>query len=186
MDFNQHSAHAGSHAFLSASKYHWLNYDDDALARSFHSSMAARRGTELHALAHNLITLGVRLPDIPATLSLYVNDGIGFRMKSEQMLFYSNNCFGTPDTISFRRNKLRIHDLKTGVNKASFFQLMIYAALFCLEYGFEPIEIEIELRIYQNDDVIVYEATAPEIKEVMEKIVRSDKRIEELRQGMLA
>jgi hypothetical protein len=77
--------------------------------------MAARRGTELHDLAHQLIRLGVKLPKTPTTLNLYVNDALGYRMTPEQVLYFSENCFGTADAISFRRNKLRIHDLKTGI-----------------------------------------------------------------------
>jgi hypothetical protein len=33
-------------------------------------------------------------------------------------------------------------------------QLYVYAAYFCLEYGFKPYEIEGELRLYQNDAIV--------------------------------
>jgi hypothetical protein len=33
--FNKHSNLAGQHAFLSASKYHWVNYTDQKLDASF-------------------------------------------------------------------------------------------------------------------------------------------------------
>lgn len=181
MLFNKHSDLAGKHAFLSASKYHWVNYDDEKLDRSFVTAMAAQRGTELHALAHELIRLGVRLPRSAKSLNMYVNDAIGYRMASEQVLFYSENCFGTADTISFRRDKLRIHDLKTGVTPTSERQLEIYAALFCLEYRFKPFEIEIELRIYQNDEVQIYEADPDVISHIIDKIITFDKRIKDLR-----
>ena len=35
MNWNRHSDLEGSHAFLSASKYHWINYDADKLADSY-------------------------------------------------------------------------------------------------------------------------------------------------------
>src|SRR6185503_610766 len=113
VNFTNHSRLLGKHAFLSASNYHWINYDEDKLDRVFFKAMAAQRGTELHALAHQLIRLGVKLPDTTMSLNQYVNDAIGFRMSSEQILFYSENCYGTADTICFRNNKLRIHDFKS-------------------------------------------------------------------------
>ncbi len=143
MRFNDNSKLAGKHAFLSASKSSWINYDEDKLDRVFLSNMAAQRGTDLHAFAAEAIRLGVKLPDTSTTMNLYVNDAIGFRMKPEMTLFYSVNCFGTPDTISFRQNKLRVHDLKTGTLHTSERQLEVYAALFCLEYNFRPFDIEI-------------------------------------------
>lgn len=181
MLFNSHSDLVGQHAFLSPSKYHWINYDEEKLARVFTARMASQRGTDLHAFAMEAIRLGVKLPKSPKTLHLYVNDAIGFRMKPEQMLYYSINAFGTADTISFRRNKLRIHDLKTGKLQTSVHQLEVYAALFCLEYRFKPMEIKMELRIYQNDEVQVYEPDPDMITHIMDKIVVFDKRINELR-----
>lgn len=184
MLFNTHSALVGQHAFLSASKHHWTNYDDEKLERVFIASMAARRGTELHALACDLIRLGVKLPRSSQSLNMYVNDALGFRMTPEQVLFYSNNCFGTVDAIAFRRNLLRIHDLKTGVTQSSFRQLEIYAALFCLEYKFKPAEIGMEFRIYQNDEVKVLEGDPDIITHIMDRIVMFDRRINELRLGV--
>lgn len=186
MIFNRHSAFVGQHAFLSASKYHWINYDEEKLDRAFVAAMAAQRGTELHAFAHEAVRLGVKLPRSQKTLSLYVNDAIGFRMTPEQVLFYSENCFGTADTIGFRRNVLRISDLKTGVTPTSEHQLEVYAALFCLEYKFKPFEIEIELRIYQNDEVRVYEGDPDVIFHIMDKIVTFDKRIRAMREEALS
>lgn len=177
MIFNKHSALVGQHAFLSASKYHWIGYDDDKLERVYVAAMAAQRGTELHALAHDLIRLGVKLGRSPKTLNMYVNDAIGYRMTPEQPLFYSTNCYGTVDAISFRKNKLRIHDLKTGATQTSEHQLEVYAALFCLEYRYKPFDIEIELRIYQNDEIRIYEGDPDTITHIMEKIKSFDKRI---------
>ena len=112
---------------------------------------------------------------------MYVNDAIGFKMTPEQILYYSDNCFGTADSISFRDNFLRIHDLKTGEIDAHMEQLMIYAALFCLEYKYRPSEIQIELRIYQNDDVLVCNPTAEDIVPIMDKIITFDKVINKIK-----
>lgn len=181
MLFNKHSQLAGKHAFLSASKHAWTNYDDDKLDRVYLRNMAAQRGTELHALAYQAIRLGVHLPKSPKTLNMYVNDAIGYRMTPEQVLYFSDNCFGTADTICFRRGKLRIHDLKTGEVHVSIRQLEVYAALFCLEYLMKPFEIEMELRIYQNDEVQVFDADPDVIVHIMEKIKVFDKRIEAIK-----
>lgn len=186
MIWNEHSRLAGTHAFLSASNYHWVNYDEDKLIERYLTVQAAQKGTELHELAHRLIKHKVKLPSTKRTLNMYVNDAIGYRMVSEQMLYYSVNCFGTADTMAFRRNKLRIHDLKTGTGPASMVQLMVYMAIFCLEYSIKPHAIEAELRLYQNDDVETYEPTAPEIIRIMDRIVTFDRKIEELKAEELA
>ena len=183
MLFNQHFNLAGKHAFLSASKYHWVNYDEEKIDRSFLTALAAQRGTELHALAHDLIRLKVKLPDTSQTLNLYVNDAIGFRMISEQVLFVNENAFGTADTISFRDGILRISDLKTGTTPVSEMQLLIYAAFFCLEYGYKPYELEgIELRIYQNDDVQLYEGDRAAIINIMDKTLDYSERIRRIKE----
>jgi len=169
------------HAFLSASKYHWINYDEDKLVATFTKWQAAQRGTELHALASQCINLGVKLPKTRNALNLYVNDAIGFKMQTEQILYFSDNCFGTADTISFRKNFLRIHDLKTGETPASIKQLLVYNALFCLEYNIKPVEIETELRLYQSDEVLVHIPEPEEVYNIMDKIVAFDKRIDQLK-----
>ena len=175
MIFNDHSNLVGQHAFLGASKYHWLNYNDEKLANSFFNYRASEEGTKLHEFAALCIKLNQKLARSKKTLNLYVNDAIGFRMTPEQVLYYSEYCFGTADAISFRDNFLRIHDLKTGVTPTHMEQLMIYAALFCLEYDVSPFDIGMELRIYQNDDVLICNPTAEEIVPVMNKIVHLDK-----------
>lgn len=181
MIFNKHSDLAGEHAFLSASKYQWLNYDDDKLLRMLTTHQAAARGSRLHALAHECINLGVRLPTRRTTLNLYVNDGIGWKMTTEQVLYYSPFAYGTADAIAFRRKILRISDLKTGWTATSEKQLEVYSALFCLEYEVNPFDIEIQLRIYQNDDVRVYIADPDDITHHVEKIIYFDKLIREYR-----
>jgi hypothetical protein len=183
---NKHLELVGRHAFLSASKYHWVNYDDDKLESTFTAAMAAARGDRLHTLAHDLIREGVKLPRNQKTLNMYVNDAIGYRMTPEQPLYYSENCFGTADALGFKRNFLRIHDLKTGVTPCKVTQLEIYAALFCLEYRFRPFDIETELRIYQNDEVQVYEADPDVIFHIMDKIVSFDKRINAIKEEVLS
>lgn len=186
MIFNRYSHLKDKHAFLSPSKYHWINYDDEKLERVFLKSMDAAKGTALHALAHDLITLGVKLPNSRKTLNMYVNDALGFRMQSEVTLFYSDNCFGHADSIGFRRNLLRIHDLKNGVSPVSMNQLWVYAALFCLEYNFKPTEIQIELRIYQNDDIQIEEPDPDIITHVMDRIVTFDKHITRMKMEVLS
>jgi hypothetical protein len=116
-----------------------------------------------------------RLSDFVGTVGLYINDAIKYRMTCEQVLYYSENCFGTADTICFRNNKLRIHDLKTGVYPGSVHQLEVYAALFCLEYDKSPFDIKIELRIYQDNEVAVYDADPEDIAFIMERIQEFDR-----------
>lgn len=182
MNFNDHSDLEGLHAFLGASKYHWTNYNEEKLAQTFRSYLAVQRGTRLHAFAKECIELGVHLPRSKKTLNTYVNDAIGYKMKPEQVLYFSPNCFGTADSISFRKNLLRIHDLKTGVTPASMKQLEIYAALFCLEYKYKPSQIDIELRLYQNDQVLVHNPEVDDLTHVIDKIVSFDKIISSIRQ----
>lgn len=179
MNFNKHSNLQGLHAFLGASRYSWLNYDDDRLKAAWQNSLAVKRGTELHDLASKCIKLNQRLPKSDKTLNMYVNDAIGYKMTPEQPLYYSENCFGTCDAISFRKNQLRIHDLKTGATPAHMEQLLIYAALFCLEYGIKPSSINTELRIYQGNEIIGYIPEPEELVHIMDKIVYFDKLIEE-------
>ena len=182
MNWNRHSGFEGQHAFLGASKYHWINYSEDKLARLYSQSLAAKKGTELHDFAARCIKLNQRLPKTNKTLNMYVNDAIGFKMIPEQVLYYSEFAFGTADAISFRNNMLRIHDLKTGVTPAHMEQLLIYAALFCLEYSKKPGEIKIELRLYQNDEIIHHEPTVEDIAPIIDKIVSFDKIIRQIRQ----
>lgn len=181
MLFNRHLNLVGQHAFLSPSTYHWINYTDEKLDARFVAAMAAQRGTELHTFAHEAIRLGIKLPATKKTLNQYVNDAIGYRMTPEQILYYSDNCYGTADTIAFRRGTLRVHDLKTGIIPSSVHQLEVYAALFCLEYKMKPFDIVIELRIYQRNEVQVYDADPDFIFHIMDKIITFDKRIVALR-----
>lgn len=181
MVFRTHTNVIGQHAILGASKYSWVNYDDEKMIQIYHSLQQAKRGTELHEYAAMAIRLGQRCPKSNKTICQYVNDAIGFRMTPEQVLYYSENCFGTADAICFRDDMLRIHDLKTGVSPAKMTQLEIYAALFCLEYHYKPVDINMELRIYQNDDVLIHSPEADNIVLLMNKIISFDKLITNLK-----
>jgi hypothetical protein len=158
-----------------------LNYTDQKLEARYIAATAARRGTDLHNLAHEAIRLRVKLSRGNKALSTYVNDAIGFGMVCDQPLYYSDNCFGCADTISFRRGKLRIHDLKTGISPTSEHQLEVYAALFCLEYSVNPFDIEVELRIYQRDEIKIFEPYPETIVAIMDKIVEFDQQIEAMK-----
>lgn len=184
MNFNKHFNLEGRHAFLGASKYSWLNYDSDKLRESYFNDRARYRGTQLHEFASTCIKLGEKLPAKHKTLNMFVNDAIGYRMKSEQILYYSDNCFGTADAIGYneRTKKLRIHDLKTGTTPASIKQLYIYTALFCLEYAMDPHQMDMELRIYQMDDVMVDEPETTDILQIMQRIRDFDLILRELKE----
>ena len=181
MNLNKHSSLEGKHAYLGASKYHWINYDEEKLIESYNKHQAIMKGTILHNFACQCIQLGQKLPKSQKTLNMYVNDAIGFKMNPEQVLYYSDNCFGTADALIFRNNMLRIHDLKTGTSRAHMEQLEIYAALFCLEYKKRPSDIEMELRIYQNNEIYIHHPTTEDIVPIMDKIITFDKIIEKLK-----
>lgn len=180
MRFNKHIKLEGLHAPFSASQSSWLRYDDDKMLAVYQNKKAAEMGTKLHQWAKDTIDLGIKQPRSKKTIYAYVNDAIGFRMDTEVVLFYSERFFGTADAISFRNNKLRIHDLKTGKTPVHIEQLEIYAALFCLEYKIKPGDIEIELRIYQNDEILYHNPTAEDILPIMDKIVHWNKILEQM------
>lgn len=134
-----------------------------------------------------MIQLGIKPQKTKQTFNMYVNDAIGFGMSPEVVLYYSDNCFGTTDAIRWdeKHRFLRIHDLKTGVTPAHMEQLEIYAALFCLEYRMDPLTIKFELRLYQNNEIIICnEETDPEInqtiKRIMQIIIEADKTLNEI------
>ena len=178
MNFVKHSNLEGLHAPFSASQNSWLRYDDEKALTVYKNKKAAEMGTKIHAWAKETIDLGIKQPKSKKTLYAYVNDAIGFKMSTEVVLYYSDRFFGTADAICFRNNVLRIHDLKTGVTPVHIEQLEIYAALFCLEYKVKPGEIDMELRIYQNDEVLIHNPTAEDILPIMDKIVHLNKLLE--------
>ena len=180
MIFTKHSNLEGLHAPFGASQSAWLRYDDEKILATYNNMKAKEMGTRLHAWAKETIDLGIKQPRSKKTIYAYVNDAIGYKMDTEVVLFYSPRFFGTADSICFRNGTLRIHDLKTGVTKVHMEQLMIYAALFCLEYKIKPTDIEIELRIYQSDEVLYHNPTAESISSIMDRIVYLDKMLERL------
>lgn len=180
MNFIKHSNLEGLHAPFGASKSSWLRYDDNKAISYFQNMKAKEIGTRLHAWAKETIDLGIKQPKSKKTIYSYINDAIGFKMSTEVVLYYSDFFFGTADAICFRNNKLRIHDLKTGITPVHIEQLEIYAALFCLEYKIRPSDIEIELRIYQNDEILYHNPEPEDILEIMDKIVHLNKVLEHI------
>lgn len=204
MIFEKHDKLKGKHAFLTPSQPYWLRYTEEQLFQKYASNFSQCMGTSLHELAETLISnnlklkkgdkltvlshlLGDGIPKdvidmerIYSNFMNYVNDAIGFKLTPEQILYYSDYCFGTADAISFRNNFLRIHDYKSGTIPAKMEQLLVYAALFCLEYKVKPGEIETELRIYQNDEIVFHNPTAEELLPVMDSIVQHSKALERL------
>lgn len=180
MKFHSYSNLEGLHASFSPSQPSWLRYDDDKAIEVITNRKAAEMGSRLHKWAKDTIDLGIKQSRSKKTLSAYVNDAIGYKMNTEVVLFYSPRFFGTADAICFRDNVLRIHDLKTGKTPVHMEQLEIYAALFCLEYKVKPGEIEMELRIYQNNEMIVHNPTAEDILPIMDRIIHLDKILDKL------
>ena len=125
--------------------------------------------------------IGTLPKEVFETAKHYINDGIGYRMQVEQPLVYSEFIFGTADTISFRDGVLRIHDYKSGDGPVHMDQLIIYAALFCLEYMIKPRDIKVELRIYQAGEVVVHEPSSEELEDIMDHIINTNRYVEKLK-----
>lgn len=181
MLWNEHYNLYGKHAFLSGSNYHWTNYDSEKLEMVYMNLKKKEEGTQLHEFASAAINKRIKLAPVKKALNLFVNDAIGFGMNSEQILYYSDNCFGTADAILFKDNHLRIHDLKTGMSKVSFKQLDIYTAMFCLEYGHSPHDITVEQRLYQRREYMVNVPDPDEIRNIMNQIVEFDLVIDKIK-----
>lgn len=180
MNFNTHYELQGRHATMSASQYRWINYDPEKMQTVWLNNKKKEEGTRLHAFASEAIQLKVKAAPLKKAINQFINDVIGFNMESEVVLCYSLNAFGTADAISFKDNILRIFDLKTGTSRASFSQLDVYAALFCLEYRKKPEKIEIVQRIYQGNGFTERLADPMEITRIMQQIKDFDKLIMEL------
>ena len=54
MNFNKHSKLEGQHAFLGASKYHWINYDEEKIAESYLRFKATQHVYRLDKSSRNL------------------------------------------------------------------------------------------------------------------------------------
>jgi hypothetical protein len=209
MNFIKHSNLEGKHALLGASRWQWLNDDEESLLKRIRSAYATEVGTLLHSIAAERIKYGFKLAKsdkkqiifellkggIPESvvdsmdmgfifdnMANYVNDCIGFKMTPEVVLYFSDYCFGTADAIKYseKDHQLRIHDLKTGTTPAHMEQLLIYVALFCLEYHIKPYEIETELRLYQSNEVLYFNPTVDDIVPIIDKILTFDKYLKKL------
>lgn len=184
MIWKDYSRLKGTHAFMSPSRYSWVNMDLEKIIFSKSRSYATQIGTLLHSYAAMNIEAKWRINKsdkrdvvrylvvenkVPVraveteigrmflNLMLYVNDCIGYNMDPEVLLYFSKECYGTTDAISWddKNKDLKIFDLKTGVTPANLKQLEIYAALFCLDYNIKPSQINsIELRLYQNAEIV--------------------------------
>lgn len=182
MSYDIFSKLKGTHAPFSPSQPSWLNYDDDKAIDIYRNKKAAVLGSQLHAWAEDTINLKIRQPRSNKTLYSYVNDAIGFKMDTEVVLYYSDFFYGTADALKFdeKHNLLRIHDLKTGKHPAKIEQLLVYAALWCLMNKRRPGDIDIELRIYQNDEILIHQPETEEVADVIDKIVHLNKLIERI------
>lgn len=186
MIFHDHRNLEGQHAFLSPSKYYWVDYTPERLAEAYHNAKAVTEGVELHDFARRCIERKVKLPRKKVTLNLYVNDAIKYGLTPEQPLYYSDNCFGTADAIGFDEatQTLRIFDLKTGSGRTDMRQLKIYAALFFLEYGSimnREETPEIILRIYQSKEFREEIVSIDEILEIADTITNFNILIEQFK-----
>lgn len=212
MNFRRHSELEGRHALLSPSSWRWINDDEESFVKRLCSLYLADMGTILHDIARKHIKHRIKLNKydkknvmlelvergIPAyvvdTINFdvmydnfmrYVNDSIAFKMTPEVILYFSNNCYGTTDAIKYDEENrfLRIHDYKSGTIPAHIEQTLIYAALFCLEYGIKPSSLSgSELRIYQGEEPIIYEPTADEITMVINTIITRDNFMNKMRE----
>lgn len=169
------------HAFLSPSSAKtWLGKDKEYLKKKIKAEQARFIGTKKHEIAEWDIKLRMKRPNNPSTFNMYVNDAIGYRMETEVPLKYSKWCSGTADALVFKDGLLRIHDLKTGVSKTSMDQLVVYAALYCLQHDITPSDIKIELRIYQSGDVLIHEPDLDEMVHAIDYIKTASKWLDEI------
>lgn len=174
------SKYKGTHAFLSPSQPAWLRYTESHLLDMYRQERATEKGTRLHAWAEETIRLGINQPTRTRNMLYnYVNDAIGYGMEPEKLLFHTKYCYGTADSIIFKRGVLRIHDLKTGVTKPHEDQLRVYAALWCLSNGVDPEKIKIICRFYQRQDLIEFQPTGEEIRGIMNIISVWEKILEQ-------
>ena len=212
MIFRKHLELNGRHAKLSPSSWRWLNDDDESFVKRICSLYLADIGTILHDIARKHIKHRIKLNKydkknvmlelvergIPAyvvdminldaifeNLMRYVNDCVAYKMTPEVILYFSNNCYGTADAINYNEEThiLRIYDLKTGTTPAHMEQLIIYVALFCLEYGIKPNSIHVELRIYQGgEEPWIDEPTVEQITTAIETIITRDNFMNKMRE----
>lgn len=214
MNYEKYSNLVGKHAMFSPSSISLADKTDKDIIRYWARKYIPEIGTALHDIARAHIKNRIKLTrysksevllslidtyKIPLAviertidfdvkyhnLMTYVNDGIKHRMVPEQILYLSNLCFGTADTISSldsveRTGMLRIHDLKTGDTPAKMFQLENYAALFCLNYNYKPVDLEMELRIYQSGEVLYHNPDPNDIQLTMDQYKNANQLINDI------
>ena len=206
MIWNEHSELRGKHATFAPSNPSFLNYslereDEDIIFQRFAAQYAAQIGTIVHDFAQERIQYNQKLhktnksdllirllksgiPPIVINIEYifnnlipYVNDSISFRMDPEVILKYSDDCFGTADTICYRDKVLIINDLKTGKSAVHMDQLLTYASLFFLEYRAAPETTTTILRIYQANEVVEDRPEPERLRAAMNQIIELDKRV---------
>lgn len=206
MIWNEHSELRGKHAIFAPSNPSFLNYglgkeSEDVIFQRFASQYSPLIGTIVHDFAEERILYNQKLhktnksdllirllkagiPPIVIDLDYiygnlipYVNDAISFRMDPEVILKYSDDCFGTTDAICYREKELLIHDLKTGKTPVHMDQLLVYSALFFLEYKANPETTTTILRIYQAHDILEDRPEPERIRAAMNQIVELDKKV---------
>ena len=206
MIWKEYSLPKDSHALFGGSNYHWINYTAEDFINKYRSSIASKIGTAVHDAAKTLIDGRIKITEndwnliryileenkfprnidcVPILNNLipYVNDAISYGMDTEVRLYYSDYFNGTADTICFdEKNKfLRIHDLKTGLNPGHMEQLLVYMALFCLNYKYKPYDITAELRIYQHGEILYFKPELEEVVPIVDQIITGNKIITELK-----
>lgn len=182
--WNDHWKLKGKHSEFSPSSPAWINYDETKLVNVHINKEKKELGTRLHEFASEAIQLKRKQSTAKDTVNIFINDSIKLNMASEKTLYYSDAFFGTSDAIKLEGGKLLIFDLKTGEHKADYRQLDIYAALFCLEYGYDPRDLEIEERIYQFNTFTVNVPDQNYIVDLMERIVRFDQVLEQYKMSV--
>lgn len=214
MNYEKYSNLVGKHAMFSPSTVCLADKDEEYIIRYWARKYIPEIGTALHDIARAHIknkikltkytksevllslldTYKIPLPVIKRAIDFnskyqnlmtYVNDGISYHMVPEQILYFSNLCYGTADTISSfesieKSGLLRIHDLKTGDTPAKMFQLENYAALFCLNYSYKPSDLEMELRIYQSGEVLYHNPDPNDIQIIMDQYKNTDRMINDI------
>lgn len=112
-----------------------------------------------------------------ASIRMFVNDSIGFRMESEKQLYFSEYFNGTSDAIKYydKEKLLRVSDLKTGSRPAKIEQVFIYASLYCLQYKLDPLKTNFETRIYQNGEIYIEQPFGEDIADIVQNIIHKNK-----------
>lgn len=124
-------------------------------------------------------------PEVFETVRSYVNDAIGYKMYPEVILKFTDDFFGTADALIFSDDLLRIHDLKTGSGPVHIEQLFGYAALYCIEYHVDPLKIDYEFRIYQNNDILTATPDGGMVKPFVDRYLAFDNELRAFEGGLV-